>query len=197
MKLVPLDKNESYWLLDEELIDYARAFEREALATYPSYDELRATIATYAGVPPEMVLATHGSDAAIEHLARLYAGNGKRTVLPVPTFYGYETILGRVGAELRPVTYDMDDDEFVFPVEGTIEALADASVIFLCQPNNPLGCPVHGSVIADSTEPVRRTDDVHLRRNTAPRGRPVRRGVFSRRPLDSGSRPGADLPHDA
>lgn len=157
MTVVPLDKNESYWLLDEKLMNYARAFERDALAIYPSYDELRTAIAAYAGVRPDMVLATPGSDAAIEHIARLYGGAGS-AVLPIPTFYGYETILDRAGVKVQPVPYDWDDDGFVFPLRGTIETLAGASVIFLCQPNNPLGCAITDEDIAAVVDAVRGTD---------------------------------------
>ncbi len=160
MKLVPLDKNESYWLLDDALIAQAHTAEREALATYPSYGELRAGIAAYAGVTPDMVFATPGSDAAIEHLARRYAGGGKRAVLPVPTFYGYEAILDRAGAQIHPVPYDWDHDEFVFPLGKTVEALAGASAVFLCQPNNPLGCPIPESAIEAIATAVRNTDTV-------------------------------------
>lgn len=160
MTVVPLDKNESYWLLDDVLIAQAHTDERNALVAYPSYEELQSAIAAYAGVRPEMVLATPGSDAAIEHLARLCGGGGKRAVLPIPTFYGYETILERAGVEIQPVPYDWDDDEFVFPLGGTIEALAGASVVFLCQPNNPLGCPISDEDIVAVVDAVRGTDTV-------------------------------------
>jgi len=141
---MPLDRNESYWLLDEELVGSVRAPEARELSTYPDYSELKGALAAYAGVTKEQLLITPGSDAAIEHIARAYAGAGGEAVLPVPTFYGYESILERVGAKVVPITYEEQDGRFIFPLAKTLEALASgfAKVLFLCHPNNPLGCPL-------------------------------------------------------
>lgn len=154
---MPLDRNESYWLLDDELIEAARAAGARELSTYPEYGELKNALAAYTGVTKEQVLVTPGSDAAIEHIARAYVGGGGEAVLPVPTFYGYESILERVGAKMVPIAYEERDGRFVFPLAKTIEALADGSakVLFLCHPNNPLGCPLLQEDISALVEAVR------------------------------------------
>jgi len=141
---MPLDRNESYWLLDEELVAAVQAPHAHELSTYPDYGELKSTLAAYAGVTTGQLLLTPGSDAAIEHIARAYASNGGEVLLPVPTFYGYESILERVGAKTIPILYEEHDGHFVFPLAKTLEALANGSarVLFLCHPNNPLGCPL-------------------------------------------------------
>lgn len=141
--MIPLDRNESYWMLDEALVEAVRLGARD-LSTYPDYGELKKSLALYAGVIPEQILVTPGSDSAIEHIARAYAGNGGEVILPVPTFYGYESILERVGAKTIPITYEERDGHFVFPLAKTLEALANGSakILFLCHPNNPLGCPL-------------------------------------------------------
>ena len=148
--MMPLDRNESYWMLDDELLAAVRAPGARALSTYPDYDELKSALATYAGVAPENILVTPGSDAAIEHIARAYAGSGGGVILPVPTFYGYESILERVGAQVIPVTYEERNGRFVFPLARTLEALASgtAKALFLCHPNNPLGCPLSSEDIS-------------------------------------------------
>jgi histidinol-phosphate/aromatic aminotransferase/cobyric acid decarboxylase-like protein len=74
--MMPLDKNESYWMLSDELVAATRVSSKEELSTYPDYAELKAALAKYAGVAPEQVLPTPGSVAAIEYLVRTYAGNG-------------------------------------------------------------------------------------------------------------------------
>ena len=136
--MIPLDRNESYWLLTDELVSVARSIGARELSTYPEYGELKAALAAYAGVSPEQVFVTPGSDAAIEHLARAYAGAGGEVALPVPTFYGYETILERVGARARAMVYLEHGGRFVFPRAEALEALRDESVkaLFLCHPNN-------------------------------------------------------------
>jgi histidinol-phosphate aminotransferase len=141
---MPLDRNESYWLLDDELVKAATVQIGAVLSTYPDYGELKKALSRYAGVASEQLLITPGSDAAIQYIARAYAGGGGEAVLPIPTFYGYESILDRVGAKTVPITYEERDGRFIFPLEKTIEALSKSStrVLFLCHPNNPLGCPL-------------------------------------------------------
>ncbi len=157
MDSLPLDKNESYWLLDAELAAAAAAAQDAAtLSRYPDYTDLTSAVAAYAGVRSDQVLVTPGSDAAIEHVARAFSGNGRKAVLPVPTFYGYESILARVGAAVTPVTYREEGGAFIFPTEETLAAARDAAAVLLCQPNNPLGCPIPedamGRLLDASTE---------------------------------------------
>lgn len=142
--MMPLDRNESYWLLGDELGKVVRLSGTKELSTYPDYNELKQALAAYAGVESEQIVVTPGSDAAIEHVARMCVEEGREVVLPVPTFYGYESILERVGARVTPLFYEEQGGQFVFPLEKTLEALKDGTpkVIFLCEPNNPLGCPL-------------------------------------------------------
>lgn len=157
---MPLDKNESYWLLDDELVKAARPPGTRELSTYPDYGELERALAVYAGVAPKQVLVTAGSVAAIEHVAHAYAGGGGEVVLPVPTFYYYETILDRMHAKVVPLAYEERDGQFVFPLVKTVEALerGSASVLFLCHPNNPLGCSLSQKEILAIVEAARRSD---------------------------------------
>ncbi|MBI5405743.1 histidinol-phosphate aminotransferase family protein [Candidatus Kaiserbacteria bacterium] len=145
-----LDRNESYWLLDDELVAAVHAPKREALSTYPDYGELKSALAKYAGVAPEQILVTPGSVTAIEYIARAYAGGGGKAILPTPTFYCYESILDGVGAKIVPIAYEEQDGRFVFPLAKTIEALKNGSAkaLFLCHPNNPLGCSLTGEEIS-------------------------------------------------
>lgn len=157
---MPLDRNESYWLLDNELMGAARAAGARELSTYPDYGDLKNALAKYADVEKDQVLVTPGSDAAIEHIARAYAGGGGEVILPIPTFYGYESILDRVDAKILPITYKERDGRFAFPLAETIDALAkgSAKVLFLCHPNNPLGCPLSPEDISALVDAARAGD---------------------------------------
>jgi histidinol-phosphate aminotransferase len=142
--MIPLDRNESYWLLTDELLSYCKEYDVRALSTYPRYDDLKQKLASYAGVSTDNLSLTPGSDAAIQEFARAYVGAGGLALLPVPTFYGYESILERVGANVLPVTYIEEDGRFVFPIEETCRLLEteQPQALFLCNPNNPLGSPI-------------------------------------------------------
>jgi histidinol-phosphate aminotransferase len=158
--MIGLDRNESYWLLDEDLVSAARdAIGAREFATYPDYGALTSALARYAGVADAQVLVTPGSDAAIEYLARAYGSRGP-VLLPVPTFYGYETILDRVGVDTVPIAYEERDGRFVFPRAAVVEALArgTASILFLCQPNNPLGAALSADDVAAIAAAARGSD---------------------------------------
>lgn len=139
--MISLDKNESYWMLDDELIDVVNKATAGTFSTYPDYKNFKDTLATYANVSPEQILITPGSDAAIEYIAKKYTKDSKEFVLPVPTFYGYENILNKIGSNVIPVAYEIQSDHFVFPLEQVISLLKQGKpkVLFVCQPNNPLG----------------------------------------------------------
>jgi histidinol-phosphate aminotransferase len=142
--VIPLDRNESYWLLDDELVREFSSSGKKDFSTYPDYAEFKNELARYVGVDVSQLCITPGSDAAIQTFAQACVGMGGEAILPVPTFYGYESILERVGAVITPVHYTENDGAFIFPIEGTLEALRKPGVkaLFLCQPNNPLGCNI-------------------------------------------------------
>ncbi len=141
--MIQLNRNESYWLLDKELVDACKKSLSGDFSRYPDYVLLKESIATYVGVSPDMILVTPGSDIAIEHVARTYT-MGDSVVLPIPTFYGYEMILRRLGVQMIPVLYTEQNGKFVFPLEQVLYELTNNTpkVLFLCNPNNPLGCSI-------------------------------------------------------
>lgn len=157
---MPLDKNESYWLLDEALVKAVHAPRAPELSMYPDYGELERVLAKHAGVAPEQVLVTPGSVTAIEYIARAYAENGGEVIVPVPTFYCYESILESVKAKILPIVYEEQDGRFVFPLKKTLAALArdSAEALFLCHPNNPLGSPLAREDIAALADAARGSD---------------------------------------
>lgn len=147
-RVIPLHQNESYWLLDEDTAASYMAKDAGAYACYPQYDSLRKALASYAQIPAENILPTAGSDAGIRALADMYRRQGKKVLLPVPTFYGYERIFTQVDLPYTTVCYREENGTFIFPQEETLSALANGiDVIFLCTPNNPLGVEVPESVL--------------------------------------------------
>lgn len=140
-RVIPLAHNESYWLLDDKLIEAYASVDARSFSTYAHYTNLREKLAAYVGARVENVLATPGSDAAIRMYGELCVKNGLRVLLPVPTFYGYERIFATLGLPFGAPVYAEANGEFQFPLMETLEAIESDSVdvVFLCQPNNPLG----------------------------------------------------------
>lgn len=142
-RVIPLHQNESYWLVDEALAELYASSDPRDFSTYPDYAELRALLATYAGVGPHQLLATPGSDSAIRAIAEELKRTGKRALLPIPTFYGYERILKQVDLAIETLPYRERDGQFEFPTEAVLSALEKGiDALFLCTPNNPLGTSI-------------------------------------------------------
>jgi len=113
--------------LSEELKDINR---------YPSggeYVKLRQVLAEYVGVKMENILPTNGSDEVIEIVSRAY----KREVLiPIPTFSQYEASADRGGLSKILVNCLYDG---VYSLNYSTQQLKEASLVWICNPNNPTG----------------------------------------------------------
>ena len=113
--------------LSEELKDINR---------YPSggeYTVLRQALAEYIGVKIENILPTNGSDEVIEIVTRAYKGE---VLIPIPTFSQYEASAdrGRLSKVLVNCLYDG-----VYSLNYSAQQLDKASLVWICNPNNPTG----------------------------------------------------------
>ena len=116
--------------LSEELKDIHR---------YPSggeYVKLRQVLAEYAGVKMENILPTNGSDEVIEIVSRAYKGE---TLIPVPTFSQYEASADRGGLSKILVNCLHDG---VYSLNYSVRQLEKASLVWVCNPNNPTGTSI-------------------------------------------------------
>ncbi len=140
-RLVPLHRNESYWLVDRELADACTELSSRDLATYPDYAALRKTVANYAQVTEQEIALTPGSDDAIDVIFQMCARRSLRALIPLPTFSMYEICAKRHGVAFTPVYYREEGSTFAFPTEETIRLMesGEIDIVFLCQPSNPLG----------------------------------------------------------
>lgn len=116
-------------------VPLAESFAR--LNEYPegTYRALREAAAAYAGVTPEHVVVGAGADDLIGLVARTFLAPGRRAAVAAPTYPLYAIASGIEGA-----------DVFEAPLDA--EALADADVVWICNPNNPTGELVEPGAIA-------------------------------------------------
>lgn len=94
---------------------------------------LKEKIAEYAGVKPESIVLGNGSDEIIELLFKTFGGP---VASHYPTFVEYPTysqIYNR-----RYISSNLNAD-YTFSAERFIEDTREASLLFLCTPNNPVG----------------------------------------------------------
>ena len=113
---------------------------------YPSgggYAKLRHILAEYVSVKMENILPANGSDEVIEIVSRAYKGE---VLIPIPTFSQYEASADRGG--LSKVLVNCLNDS-VYSLNYSAQQLAKASLVWICNPNNPTGTRISRENIID------------------------------------------------
>ena len=145
----------------------APAFLAEALAgpwdpplnEYPdsTYAELAEAAADYVGAEPSEILVGCGADEVLDIIAKSFLAEDAVSVLPVPTYSMYGVLSAQRGARRLPVARLGPEGGFGLDVPALRGAIADASVVWLCAPNNPTGAPEAAGKHGDPAR-VRRVD---------------------------------------
>ncbi len=113
---------------------------------YPSggeYVKLRQVLAEYVGVKVENILPTNGSDEVIEVVSRAYKGE---VLIPIPTFSQYEVSADR--GRLSKVLVNCLNGG-VYSLNYSNQQLDKASLVWICNPNNPTGTRIPREKIVD------------------------------------------------
>jgi len=113
---------------------------------YPSggeYIKLRQTLVDYVGVKIENILPTNGSDEVIEMVTRAYKGE---VLIPIPTFSQYEASADRSGLP-KVLVNCLQNGKYT--INYSAQQLKTASLIWICNPNNPTGTRIPREKIID------------------------------------------------
>jgi histidinol-phosphate aminotransferase len=107
-------------------VPLSRSFDR--LHEYPegTYRELREAAAAYAGVRPDQIVVGAGADGLIGLVARTFLDRGRRAAVIEPTYPLYAVASSVAGAAPYRARLDLAE-------------LAEADVVWVCNPNNPTG----------------------------------------------------------
>lgn len=106
--------------------------------TYPDQraDRLKAAVAGMLSVPGKYL--QFGNGASELFMAIIHAVRPDKTVIPIPSFYGYEYAAQAVGSDI--VYVPLRREVGFMPDESLFDALAqDTDLLFLANPNNPTG----------------------------------------------------------
>jgi len=142
-----IDLTNSYFKypLPAELIKEL-AKELKNINLYPSggeYNKLRQILADYVGVNKENILPANGSDEVIEIVTRTYKG---KVLIPIPTFSQYEDSADRSGLP-KVLVNCLQDREY--NINYSTQQLGKASLVWICNPNNPTGSEIPRDKIID------------------------------------------------
>lgn len=114
------------------LIKHIKDFER-----YPDVNctKLKNELAEHENVDAENIACGSGAADLIYRIVQTL--KPKMAILPAPTFSEYEKALFSVGCEVDYYLLDKKDD---FKLnDGILERLCGIDILFLCNPNNPVG----------------------------------------------------------
>jgi histidinol-phosphate aminotransferase len=119
------------------------------LNEYPdsTYAELADAAAAYVGAGPGEILVGCGADEVLDIIAKSFIAEGAVSVLPMPTYSMYGVLSAQRGGQRRAVPRLGPDGGFGLDLQAMLPAVADASVVWLCAPNNPTGAPEARSAI--------------------------------------------------
>jgi histidinol-phosphate aminotransferase len=135
-KALWLDKNEN---LDPVLLARAHEVlsEMAALnaATYPEAGAVYRKLGAWAGVAPESLILTHGSDGAIRLAFEAFVEHGETVVHSSPTFAMYPVYCQMFGAKAVAIEYQRKGDEPFLDVDAFITAIKKHAPKLACLPN--------------------------------------------------------------
>ena len=140
-----------------ELVRSALRDMPDLLVCYPDpyCRELRRALAERLGVPETYILCGNGASELLQ--AALQAIRPAKVLIPVPTYQGYERAALAAGAEVvfrqleRKNGFRITED-----ILKDIEVLPKGSILFICNPNNPVGNCIREDLLQRIAEKCRR-----------------------------------------
>lgn len=99
-------------------------------------EELKRAVSKMLKIPAEYLLFGNGASELL--MACAHGVRPKRTVIPVPSFYGYEYAAGAAGGEI--LCYETKEENGFLPGEEFFQVLTqDIGLLFVANPGNPSG----------------------------------------------------------
>lgn len=111
------------------------------LSEYPpsDYRRLVAAAAARYGVDTTEVLVGAGADEILDLVGKAFLAAGHRAIIPTPSYAMYRVITEQRGASVIAVPRRPAGEAWALDLDTVRSAARDASVVWLCSPNNPTG----------------------------------------------------------
>lgn len=134
----------------EKALDAAKAAFSQ-IAAYPdsNSNELRQVVARHNGINKGHIVVGNGSTELMYLFAEVFLKEGDKVVMPAPTFGEYESAVRKTGIipKFAKLNKDFNIDSEAFKHE-----MANAKLVFLCNPNNPTSNLIPKQTLIDITE---------------------------------------------
>jgi histidinol-phosphate aminotransferase len=99
--------------------------------------ELLGALQKYTGLSSEYLLATNGSDDALQLICNSFLSEGDEVVAPVPTYNHFLVFAQSRGATISEVCGESPFDKNLDRIEAAMSP--DTRILYLVSPNNPTG----------------------------------------------------------
>ncbi len=113
------------------------------LSEYPpsDYRRLIAAAAARYGVGTDELLVGAGADEILDLVAKAFLAADHRAVVPTPSYAMYRVLTEQRGAVLVAVPRRPAEEAWALDLDAVRATARDASVVWLCSPNNPTALP--------------------------------------------------------
>lgn len=121
-----------------------------SLSEYPPTD-YRAMVAAAAaryGVAMNEIVVGAGADEILDMISKVFISPGGRAVVPIPSYAMYRVDTEQRGATVLAVPRQGAAGSWALDLDAVRAAARDASVIWLCSPNNPTALAEPDGLIA-------------------------------------------------
>lgn len=128
----------------------ARAARDTWMYSDPENHDLKLALAEFHGVAPSNIVVGEGIDSLLGYLCRMYVEPGVKVVTSLGAYPTFNFHVSGFGGALETVPYRDDYED----VEALLKAGVDARLIYLANPDNPMGTFHGADVISDMTDRV-------------------------------------------
>lgn len=147
---IKLDLNENLMGCSLKVIEALKKVTYDEISMYPEYDTFMNKLALYLNLETNNLMITNGADEALRVIMDTYLDKGDEIIIPIPTFYIFESYSEIIGAKKKFVYYNND---LSFPVENILDNINNnTKMIAIVNPNNPTGTLIERQVIISILE---------------------------------------------
>jgi histidinol-phosphate aminotransferase len=113
------------------------------ISEYPpaDYRRLAAAAADRYGVGTDEIVVGAGADEILDIIGKVFLPEGSTAVVPVPTYAMFRVITEQRRARVRAVPRLGAAEGYALDLPAIREAAREASLVWLCSPNNPTALP--------------------------------------------------------
>lgn len=134
---IKLDLNENLMGCSLKVIEALKKVTCDEISMYPEYDFFINKLASYLELEKNNLMLTNGADEALRIIMDTYLDKSDEIIIPVPTFYIFESYAEIIGARKKLIYYN---DDLSFPIDSILEEIDDQTkMIAIVNPNNPTG----------------------------------------------------------